>query len=131
MIVLSTFWREFAGYIEYILRRHGVAAPVVGRTPGQAGTSSLAHEKPFASRAAEIEAYLAAQASGRPSEPPSVVRLRLRLRRRRGGIALAGVSAAIGAARSAGAGAVPRPREQENDAIAAFCGHRAALSQRA
>ena len=70
VIVLSTFWREFAGYIEYILRRHGVAAPVVGRTPGQAGTPSLAHEKPFASRAAEIEAYLAAQASGRPSEPP-------------------------------------------------------------
>ena len=50
--------------------RHGVAAPVVGRTPGQAGTPSLAPEKPFASRAAEIEAYLAAQASGRPSEPP-------------------------------------------------------------
>lgn len=31
-IVLTTFWREFADYIAYVLNRFGISAPVVGTT---------------------------------------------------------------------------------------------------
>lgn len=33
-IVFSTFWREHASYLTYILRRHDVDCPVAGSTPG-------------------------------------------------------------------------------------------------
>jgi len=65
-IVLSTFWRHFDEYIAYILSRYGIAASrVIGKTPGvghnkgaMVGRSaSDVHE--YASRAHEIEAWLA------------------------------------------------------------------------
>lgn len=54
-IVLSSFWREFESYVAYVLRRHGVSAPVVGRTPGLP-TKPDWHRR---SRSAEIAEYLA------------------------------------------------------------------------
>ena len=64
-IVLSTFWRGFDTYVRYILHRHGIdASIVIGVTPGTNTSMQLeasAHdEAQYASRAAEIHAWLAA-----------------------------------------------------------------------
>jgi len=72
-IVLSTFWRGFDAYVRYILHRHGIdAAIVIGVTPGSEhgqwgaaqgsmGLEASAHDDAqYASRAAEIHAWLAA-----------------------------------------------------------------------
>ena len=53
-IVFSTFWREFDGYLEYALRRHGVTAVVAGRTAGTPTTSTTKGV-----RGVEIAEYLA------------------------------------------------------------------------
>ena len=63
-LVLSTFWRHFLDYIRYVLHRHGVPADaVIGSTPGRSGSQDLdesaADEAQYASRAAEIKAWLA------------------------------------------------------------------------
>jgi predicted transcriptional regulator len=58
-IVLSTYWREFGDYIAYILSRHKILSPVIGRTPGRA-SSRVEGEKRYDSRSDEIRAWLAA-----------------------------------------------------------------------
>lgn len=59
-IVLTTFWREFEAYIEYILGRHGIRAPILGRTPGLASSPRRDSSEPrFESRSEEILEWLA------------------------------------------------------------------------
>lgn len=62
-IVLTTFWRQFDVYIAYILGRHGIRAPILGRTPGLASSQRRDSEQRFESRSAEILAWLAEHAS--------------------------------------------------------------------
>lgn len=72
-IVLSTFWRPFQTYVQYILCRYGIPAEsVIGRTPGVCEATSYANgsngtqlfsttafdDKQYCGRAAEIHAWL-------------------------------------------------------------------------
>ena len=62
VIVLSTFWRPFLPYCQYILHRHGIAADaVIGRTPGISGATSFANgscgEQLFSSSAFDDAMY--------------------------------------------------------------------------
>ena len=64
-IVLSTFWRHFQEYIQYILHRHGLPADVIiGQTPGTSEASMLSKDPgdpmQYADRASEIHAWLRA-----------------------------------------------------------------------
>ena len=57
-IVLSTFWREHMDYVAYVLRRQGIAADVVGRTPGEPTSAAYDGTRP---RGDEIREYLEAR----------------------------------------------------------------------
>ena len=57
-IVLSTFWREHMDYVAYVLRRQGIAADVVGRTPGEPTSAAYDGTRP---RGDEICEYLEAR----------------------------------------------------------------------
>ena len=72
-IVLSTFWRPFLTYVQYILSRYGIPADsFIGRTPGVCEASSFANgssgaqlfgasafdDNQYVSRASEIRAWL-------------------------------------------------------------------------
>ena len=72
-IVLSTFWRPFLPYVQYVLHRHGISAKtVIGRTPGRSDASDFAQvcndqgllnasafdDAEYASRASEIHSWL-------------------------------------------------------------------------
>jgi arginase len=75
VLVLSTFWRPFLPYVQYVLTRYGLPAEaVIGRTPGVSGATAYANgsggeqlftgdafdDEQYVSRAAEIHAWLAA-----------------------------------------------------------------------
>ena len=75
VLVLSTFWRPFLTYVQYILHRYGIPAEcVIGRTPGVCEATSYANgsmgtqlfsesafdDTQYANRAAEIHAWLSA-----------------------------------------------------------------------
>ena len=48
-IVLSTFWRPFLPYIQYILHRHGLPTDcVIGSTPGACGEPGISNPSNFA-----------------------------------------------------------------------------------
>mmetsp|Transcript_62965 Transcript_62965/g.150001 ORF Transcript_62965/g.150001 Transcript_62965/m.150001 type:complete len:169 (-) Transcript_62965:58-564(-) len=61
-IVLSTFWRGFPDYVEYILARYDIGPGIIlGSTPGEPHKGATAFDdKVYASRSSEIEAWLQA-----------------------------------------------------------------------